>query len=941
MSAAASPRTASRVLRITWPFVAIVAVLLLFAGASLRTMSAVRAYVGGESLWSKAQKTAVQYLGRYARTRDEADFGAYGKAAAVIFGDRDARLALEQPAPDEARARAGLIAGRNDAADVDGMIAVYRYFRHVPFMARAIDFWAQGDALMSELDAVATDIHAAVHRNEPPARLAALLARMRAIDAALTPIEEGFSATMGAASRRTTDVLTAINIAVGTALVVFAVVRTRRLLNVAESAQHALEASEARFHRAVSGSSDGIWDWDVDGRALFLSTRVAELLGFPPAALHDTPRQFLRRIHPQDRGAVLASLRNHLRHEAPFDLDLRIRTHDGDYRWFRGRGRSVSERTGNVARFAGSLTDIADRKRAEAALFDERDRAQVTLASIADAVITVDLGGRVDYVNPVAERLTGWRADAAQGRPVADVFVAVNEATGALLPDAVGRALREGQTIEAESSLALMPREGAPIPIDRSIAPIRDRAGRIVGGVIVFHDMRRERQYAARLSHLASHDALTGLLNRREFEHRLRTALDGARDEDEHHAVLYLDLDQFKVVNDTCGHTAGDELLRQIGALLRPRLREGDTLSRLGGDEFGVLLPHCPPDPAARIAENLRRTIADFRFVWHRRTFAIGVSIGVVNVAQGPRTLSGVLSAADAACYMAKDKGRNRVQIYRPEDSEIALRHGEMEWVNRIHRALAEDRLMLYAQPIVPLQGAGPAHQELLVRLLDERNEVVPPMAFIPAAERYNLMPAIDRFVIRTAFAALARQPRSALREGHYAINLSGASLGDEQFLDDVRAEFDRHRIPHASICFEITETTAVTSLSRAAEFMGALRASGCRFALDDFGVGVSSFTYLKHLPVDFLKIDGSFVKGMLQDPVDAAMVEAIHRIGRVMGKQTIAESVETPAIRDALARVGVDYGQGYGIAMPAPFTTALEQAPRGAEAPAPRRATG
>jgi len=918
MTAAASPRTASRVLRITWPFVAIVALLLALAAASLYAMSAVRAYVGGESLWSKAHKTAVQYLGRYARTHDEADFAAYRNAAGVVFGDREARLALEQAEPDIDRARHGFITGRNDPADVDGMIALFRYFRRVPFMARAIGYWAEGDALMVELDQVADSIHQAVQREDPPAQASALLTRMRVIDAALTPIEEGFSATMGRASRRAAQLLTAVNIIVGTALVVFSVVRTRRLLGVAEAAETALLASEARFHRAVTGSSDGIWDWDVAGRGLFLSPRVAELLGYAPTALSDGPRDFLRRIHPDDRDAVLASLRNHIRHEAPFDLDVRIRTHDADYRWFRARGRSVREHDGRASRFAGSLTDIADRKRAETALAEARDRAQVTLASIADAVITVDLASRIDYLNPVAERLTGWRADAAQGRPVGDVFVAVDEATGAVLPDASARALRDGQTIESEGGVALMPRDGAPIAIDRSIAPIRDATGRTVGAVIVFHDMRRERQYAARLTHLASHDALTGLLNRREFEHRLRAALEGARDEDEHHAVLYLDLDQFKVVNDTCGHAAGDELLRQIGALLRPRLREGDTLARLGGDEFGVLLPHCPPDPASRIAENLRRTIADFRFAWQRRAFTVGVSIGVVNIAQGPRTLSGVLAAADAACYMAKDKGRNRVQVYRPEDSEVALRHGEMEWVNRIHRALADERLVLYVQPIVPLAGGGPAHHEFLVRLLDEHNEIVPPMAFIPAAERYNLMPAIDRFVIRTAFAALAA--RRGPRHGMYAINLSGASIGDEDFPDFVRGEFDRHRIPHASICFEITETTAVTSLSRAAEFMGALRASGCRFALDDFGVGVSSFTYLKHLPVDFLKIDGSFVKGMLQDPVDAAMVEAIHRIGRVMGKQTIAESVETTAIRDALAAVGVDYAQGYGIAMPAPF---------------------
>jgi diguanylate cyclase (GGDEF)-like protein/PAS domain S-box-containing protein len=653
---------------------------------------------------------------------------------------------------------------------------------------------------------------------------------------------------------------------------------------------------------------------------------VFELLGFDTRGLAGTPRAFLRRVHRADRDALVASVRNHLRHRAPLDLDLRLRTASGEPRWFRLRGRLVHDADGAL-RVAGSLTDIGDHKRAEAALWQARDRAEVTLASIADAVITVDLNARVEYLNPVAERLTGWSAGAARGRPIADVFTADNEASGEAQPEPVPAVLRDGRTVEAEGKLALLPREGAPVAIDRSIAPIRERSGRIVGAVIVFHDMRRERQYAARLSHLASHDALTGLLNRREFEQRLDAALAEAREGHAQHAVLYLDLDQFKVVNDTCGHAAGDELLRQVGALLRPKLREGDTLARLGGDEFGVLLTHCKPEPAVRIAETLRRAIAEFRFVRQRRTFAVGVSIGVVHVARGPHTLESVLAAADAACYMAKDKGRNRVQLYRPEDSEMALRHGEMEWVNRIHRALSDERLLLYAQPIVPLAGHAPPHHELLVRLLDERNEVVPPMAFIPAAERYNLMPVIDRWVIRTAFAALAARRHA---EGTWAINLSGASIGDEDFLDYVREQFDRYHVAPGAICFEITETTAVTSLDRASRFIAALRGQGCRFALDDFGVGVSSFTYLKHLPVDFLKIDGSFVKGMLQDPVDAAMVEAIHRIARVMGKHTIAEWVETPAIRAALAAAGVDYGQGYAIAPPAPFelSPAVEPAP-------------
>jgi len=392
------------------------------------------------------------------------------------------------------------------------------------------------------------------------------------------------------------------------------------------------------------------------------------------------------------------------------------------------------------------------------------------------------------------------------------------------------------------------------------------------------------------------------------------------------HAVLYLDLDEFKLVNDTCGHAAGDELLRQIGALLRPRLRDGDTLARLGGDEFGVLLEHCTPPAAARIAESLRTTISEFHFVWKQRPFKVGVSIGLVHLNDGARTLAQVLSAADAACYVAKEKGRNRVQTWSSESDELLLRRGEMEWVNRLHTALADDRFCLYAQPVATVRtGIGPPpYTELLLRLQDDQGAIVPPMSFIPAAERYHLMPAIDRWVVGTALALIAEHAAAGVLDqlGTCAINISGASLSDDGFLDFVQDQFVRNGVPHAAVCFEITETTAVTSLSKAIDFMSALRGCGCRFALDDFGVGVSSFTYLKHLPVDYLKIDGAFVKDLLHDPVDRAMVEAINRIGHLMGKLTIAESVENGGVMEALRDIGVDYAQGFGIAVPRLFTS-------------------
>ena len=484
--------------------------------------------------------------------------------------------------------------------------------------------------------------------------------------------------------------------------------------------------------------------------------------------MRESAASFLRRIHPRDRNAAASGLRAHLRAGDAFDLEFRIRVQDGTYRWFRTRGRSLLGPEGKPQRMVGSLTDITDRKQSEAQIFEEKERAQVTLASIADAVITVDTSGRIEFLNPVAERLTGWRNEDARRCPVSTVFSVMDESTGMEVPDPVARALRDGCVVEPDGNIVLRRRSDAPVAIDHSVAPIRDRMGNVVGAVLVFHDMSRERQYATRLAHLASHDPLTGLLNRREFERRLSMVLVDGAHLGANHAVLYLDLDQFKLVNDTCGHAAGDELLRQIAVLLRPRLREGDTLARLGGDEFGVLLEHCAAAPALLIAQMLRAAVADFRFVWKDRSFNVGVSVGVVNVSDASQTLAAVLSAADAACYMAKDKGRNRVQVYSPDSNEATLRHGEMEWVNRLHRALAEHRFCLFTQPVHRTRGDNgtPPYAELLLRLRDENNQLIPPAEFLPAAERYNLMPEIDRWVITTAFGMLAQhlEAKTAMR---------------------------------------------------------------------------------------------------------------------------------------------------------------------------------
>ncbi|MEE8625258.1 MAG: EAL domain-containing protein [Acidiferrobacterales bacterium] len=449
--------------------------------------------------------------------------------------------------------------------------------------------------------------------------------------------------------------------------------------------------------------------------------------------------------------------------------------------------------------------------------------------------------------------------------------------------------------------------------------PGADEMGTLVS---TFTSMRDAIQrFQSDLSFQSTHDPLTGLVNRREFERRLEAALNVTRSELSEHALLYMDLDQFKVVNDTCGHTAGDEFLRQLGAELHRKVRKHDTLARLGGDEFGVLLEHCPAEQASRIANELLETIRDFRFVWEGKSFTLGVSIGLVPIGECSGSLSKVLSTADATCYAAKDAGRNRIHVYRDDDSILVRRHGEMQWVPRITEAIQGGHFHLYYQLIVPVSGEEEGvHFEFLLRMEDEDGSIIPPRAFLHAAERYNLMLSLDRWVTQTAFQWLQSHPEQLDHLKLCTINLSGHSLGDADFMQFIIKELNESTIPPEKICFEVTETAAIGNLMKATRFMSILRNLGCRFSLDDFGSGMSSFAYLKELPVDYLKIDGIFVKDIADDPIDYAMVKAINEMGHVMGKETVAEFVEKEAILWKLREIGVDYAQGYAIAKPRPL---------------------
>ncbi|MES1243618.1 MAG: EAL domain-containing protein [Acidobacteriota bacterium] len=566
-----------------------------------------------------------------------------------------------------------------------------------------------------------------------------------------------------------------------------------------------------------------------------------------------------------------------------------------------------------------------DRQQAEEALHWEREKAQVTLASIGDGVIRTDANGRIDYLNPVAEKLTGWPSARALGRPVSEVFRVVDEVTRQPLPDPLQRCLAEGRIVESPGHALLLNGDGKEYSVRDTAAPIRDRRGNLLGAVLVFKDVTQLRSMEREMIYLASHDALTGLLNRREFEVRLKRAIRSARAEQSHHVLLFLDLDEFKIINDTCGHLVGDEMLKQITALLRSRVRRSDILARLGGDEFGVLLEDCPIDQARQIAEEIRTTVRDFRFCWKDQIFEVGVSTGFVPIRGDSGDLAQVMSAADAALYVAKDSGRNRVHEYEHDDTQVAERYGEMQWIHRIQRALEERRFRLFYQLIQPLGASEAPNRELLceifLRMIDADGKVVEPTVFLSAAERYHLIGELDRWVIHTAFRALAEaQRREVSRPVLFAVNVSAQSLSDESFLAYVGEQIEESLVDPRRLCFEITETAAISKLDSAIRFISALKGKGCRFILDDFGSGLSSFAYLKDLSMDFLKIDGEFVQNMVEDRVKRAMVESINQIGHVMGLQTIAEWVENRQTLELLRELKVDFAQGYWLCRPQPL---------------------
>jgi len=588
--------------------------------------------------------------------------------------------------------------------------------------------------------------------------------------------------------------------------------------------------------------------------------------------------------------------------------------------------------------FAGA--NVTARAQAQRALLLERNRLRAVLEAMDEAVIAVDTAQRIQYMNPAAEALTQWGAAEVGGLPVDEVVRFVEIDGGRRVDSPSREALLTGGSAHLPPGSSLLSRDGQEYAVEDVCTPMRDTRGAIVGAVLVVRSLAAHRA----LTTPGAHDALTGLMTRREFERAVERKVRNARETHQQHALLYIDVDRLQTINETCGHHAGDELLRQVTSTMLAKLRRSDVLARAGGDEFAVLMPNCPLHRARQIGQTLLDTVREAGFNWQGRTCSLTLSVGAVSTGQFGLDAQGLLAAAEAASTLAKDAGGNRVHVYQGNGTGTLARSAETDWATRIATGLARDRFHLFAQRVVPVDappGDTPCAYEILLRLEGHNQALLPPMAFLPAAERCRLMLDVDRWVITHTFNALAPYLRDPPPDGgpRYSLNLSGASLADEGLLDFIAAELQRSGVPPQCVCFEIAEATVLSHLHQASVLAKGLKRAGCGFALDHFHSGVGAYAYLQDLPVDYVKIDGSFVKGMLSDQLDCAVVEGIARIGQALGIQTVGECAESAAILARLKDLGVAHAQGYLIHRPEPLLSAMQAHSPAAGQPPPRRA--
>jgi diguanylate cyclase (GGDEF)-like protein/PAS domain S-box-containing protein len=689
----------------------------------------------------------------------------------------------------------------------------------------------------------------------------------------------------------------------------------------------ALQQTQERLALATDSGRIGTFDWNIETDVKFWDPWVFRLYGLPISDEPVSHEQWSSLIHPDDRARAQEEVRLAIAGIQPYDTEFRIIWPDGCIRHIRAAATVTRNAAGKAIRMTGADWDVTEMRRLAADLAKQHELLRITLQSIGDGVITTEPDGRVTWMNPAAERLTGWTVAEAQGRALDEVFKIFNEQTREPAENPVALCLAENKIVGLANHTLLIGRDGTEYGIEDSAAPIRSASGETLGVVLVFHDVTEARQLSGEMSYRATHDALTGLLNRAEFEVRLRFLLHKAHSDRSSNAMLFIDLDQFKLVNDTCGHAAGDLLLQQVAKLLSELVRAADTVARLGGDEFAIIFEHCTIEQATPLAQKICDRMEDFRFTADGQRFRIGASIGLVPVDHRWPTVATLLQAADSSCYAAKEAGRNRVHIWFDTDNAMRARQGESQWASRLATALDEDSFTLYAQRIHNLQGneAG-VHAEVLLRMIENNGTLSAPGAFLPAAERFHIASRIDRWVLRKAIDWMMSVDEIT-RIDTLCVNLSGQSIGDRAFhrwaiamLADAGPRICQR------LCLEITETAAVTNLADAATFIEQVRAVGVRVALDDFGAGASSFGYLKTMPVDFLKIDGQFVRDLTTDTLDEAAVRCFADVASVVGMQTVAEFVDDAGVMSKLRDMGINFAQGFLIHRPAPIEELLGQ---------------
>lgn len=960
-SALSRPRSWLRNLPITYKLalivlaqVAVSAALLGIALFCLDISNGVRAYVAGEGLYSKGQKDAVYYLTRYAHSQSPEDHQKYLEAVAVPLGDHLARVELQKPVFDYAIAAQGFIQGGNAPGDVPHLIDLFRWFHGVSYFRRAIVLWTRADRLIAELVACGEELHEAVRAQTLTDELREdVLARIEKINALVTPVEQQFSVELGEGARLVRNtllivvLLSALLLLGGGLLVSWRISRELRtsILSLHRAAamftqgnldyrsevrsndevgrlsrafndmtarrkltEEALRTATELRDKVMESVTNAIYVLDLEGRFTLVNRRTCEMTGY--AADELIGHSFVPMIPPEHRDAVVAAFSGVAEGgPAVVSYETPLLRKDGT-RVLIAFTSAPLFTEGRVAGVVGSAEDITERRRYEASLHEAKELAQVTLSSIGDGVIRTDAQGIITFCNQAAAKLLETDTEYPVGQRFSDLVHLFDDDGGRPLADPIAQVLASGETMRLNMFSSVRTIQGRQQPISDSVAPVRDAHGAVIGAVFVFQDVRDARQMTEKLSYQARHDQLTGLPNRLAFEERLQQALLTAQTAGAVHYLMFMDLDHFKVVNDTCGHAAGDKLLREVSALLRSRLRPADYLARLGGDEFAVVLDNATPAAANRVAENLIAAIQDYHLVSEGRTFKIGLSVGIAEINTLTSSASMVMAQADTACYAAKTSGRGRYQVYQADDLEIQQAERSLDWAQRIESALHDNRFEVHLQRIVGRERE-PLGYEALIRMRGEQGQTIPPEAFISAAKRMGWLTRIDQWMVREALELAHRRSVAGL-SGYLSINLSAKSVGDPVFVDWMLPVVDGYRLGKELLRFEITETEQLEANSTEFRLISELRERGFQVWLDDFGMGYNSFDLLKRVRVDGLKIDISFTRDLLKDPVDRVMVEAIVSIGRAMSLQLLAEGVEDEETYSELKALGVQLFQGH-----------------------------